>query len=149
MGRLSGRVVGYLTTSALLALTFVTSDVAAQQVAVAPSGDAAGNEWLTYGGNLFNQRYSSLNQITTANVGQLKGAWNFHTGAMSSGTSFESSPIVAGGIMYVTGPQSQVWALDARSGSQVWQYVPDYSGTAIAGISGVSGLPLCCGQVNR
>src|SRR4051812_42192370 len=71
----------------------------------APAGDAAGREWLTYGGNLFNQRYSSLNQINTDNVSQLKGAWTYHTGAFSDATSFEASPIVSGGVMYLTGPQ--------------------------------------------
>ncbi|MCA1644117.1 MAG: PQQ-dependent dehydrogenase, methanol/ethanol family [Chloroflexi bacterium] len=114
-----------------------------------PASDAAGREWLTYGGNFFNQRFSSLNQINTSNVAQLKGAWSYHTGALSSATSFESSPIVSGGVMYLTGPQSQVYALDAVSGAEMWKYIPDYSSTQVAGISGLSALPLCCGQVNR
>src|SRR3954466_13709842 len=108
--RVSRRFIGCVGASCALAVVLMGAAPAQQTL---PAGDAAGNEWLTYGGNLFNQRYSSLNQITTANVSQLKGAWTYHTGAMSSGTSFESSPIVSSGIMYVTGPQSQVWALDA------------------------------------
>jgi alcohol dehydrogenase (cytochrome c) len=148
--RLSRRFVGYVGTSALIALTIVVPSVAAAPAQQAiPGSDASGNEWLTYGGNLFNQRYSSLNQITPANVTQLKGAWTYHTGSSSDATSFESSPIVSGGIMYLTGPQSQVYALDARTGSELWKYVPDYGGTQIAGVSGVPALPLCCGQVNR
>ena len=106
-----------------------------------PAGSPAGAEWTTYGGNYFNQRFSSLNQINTGNVANLKGAWTFHTGVMSSGTSFESTPVVVGGVMYVTGPQSQVWALDARTGQQKWAYTPQ--------MSGIEALPLCCGQVNR
>src|ERR671932_1618014 len=109
--------------------------------AAVPAGSPAGAEWMTYGGNYFNQRYSSLNQINTTNVANLKGAWTFHTGAMSAGTSFESTPVVVGGVMYVTGPQSQVWALDARTGQQKWAYTPQ--------MSGIEALPLCCGQVNR
>src|SRR5438105_11152321 len=120
--RVSRRPVARACGSIVLALALLApSVVAAPLDQTVPAGDAAGAEWLTYGGNLFNQRYSSLNQITTANVAQLQGAWTYHTGAMSSGTSFESSPIVSGGIMYLTGPQSQVWALDARTGSELWK----------------------------
>jgi glucose dehydrogenase len=106
-----------------------------------PGGAAAGAEWTTYGGNYFNQRYSSLNQITTSNVANLKGAWTFRTGVMSSATSFESSPIVVGGVMYITGPHSQVYALDARTGQEKWRYTPE--------MPGIEALPVCCGQVNR
>ncbi len=106
----------------------------------APAGEPAGAEWTTYGGNLYNQRYSSLDQVTTDNVKDLKGAWVYHTNIFNSGTSFEASPIVVGGVMYLTGPQSQVYAVDARTGQEKWKYTP--------GID-VLGLPLCCGQVNR
>jgi quinohemoprotein ethanol dehydrogenase len=141
------RFLVHLCATAALAMTLLSPNASAQQAV--PSAEAAGREWLTYGGNFFNQRYSSLNQINTSNVSQLKGAWTFHTGAFSDATSFESSPIVSGGVMYLTGPQAQVYALDARSGAQLWSYVPDYSSTQIAGVSGTSALPLCCGQVNR
>jgi alcohol dehydrogenase (cytochrome c) len=109
--------------------------------AAAPVGEPAGTNWSVYGGNLYNQRYSSLNQITTSNVANLKGAWTFHTGSASSASSFESSPIVVDGTMYLTGPQSQVYALDARTGNQLWNYVP--------ALTDIAALPLCCGQVNR
>ncbi len=132
---------------ALVLLAPAAAAAPAQQTI--PVSDAAGREWLTYGGNFFNQRYSSLNQINASNVAQLKGAWSYHTGASSAATSFESSPIVSGGVMYLTGPQSQVFAVDAATGAEMWKYIPDYSGTQVAGISGLSALPLCCGQVNR
>jgi len=106
-----------------------------------PAGEPAGAEWATYGGNLYNQRYSGLDSINASNVAQLKGAWTYHTGIQSGGTSFESSPIVVGGVMYLTGPQSQVFALDAKTGTEQWKYVPT--------IEGLESLPLCCGQVNR
>jgi len=106
-----------------------------------PAGEAAGAEWTTYGGNLFDQRYSALDQIDTGNVAQLKGAWTFETGVKSDRTSFESSPIVVDGVMYLTGPHSQVFALDAKTGKQLWKYVPKYDD--------MEDLPLCCGQTNR
>jgi alcohol dehydrogenase (cytochrome c) len=109
--------------------------------ASAPAGEPAGQEWTTYGGNLYNQRYSGLDQINTQNVTDLKGAWVYHTNVYSAGTSFESVPIVVDGTMYLTGPQSQVYALDARNGQEKWKYVPT--------IQDLVSLPLCCGQVNR
>jgi quinohemoprotein ethanol dehydrogenase len=146
--RVSRRSVGSVLASCALAVSSVGAAGAPAQQPL-PVGDAAGREWLTYGGNLFNQRYSSLTQINAGNVAELKGAWTYHIGAMSDATSFESSPIVSGGVMYLTGPQSQVYALDAKSGSELWKFVPDYGGTQIAGVTGAAALPLCCGQVNR
>jgi alcohol dehydrogenase (cytochrome c) len=147
-GRFIGRAIAAVVLICAVAPPAGAAPVQQQQAAP-PSAEPAGNEWMTYGGNYFNQRYSSLNQINTSNVGQLKGAWTFNTGAFSDATSFESSPLVVGGTMYLTGPQSQVYALDARTGAEKWRYVPDYSGTTISGVTGASALPLCCGQVNR
>ena len=45
--------------------------------AATPVGEPAGANWSVYGGNLFNQRYSSLDQISPSNVASLKGAWTF------------------------------------------------------------------------
>src|SRR5437870_2372617 len=109
--------------------------------ATTPAGDASGANWAVYGGNLFNQRYSSLDQVNATNVSGLKGAWTYHAGGNSGATSFESSPVVVDGTMYLTGPQSQVYALNAATGQELWKYVPE--------LTGVSALPLCCGQVNR
>ena len=98
----------------LLVTAQVTWAVPVDQAAT-PVGEPAGANWSVYGGNLFNQRYSSLDQINPGNVGGLKGAWTFHVEGSSSATSFETSPVVVDGTMYVTGPQSQVYALDAKN----------------------------------
>ena len=137
-GRLAIRACIALTV--LLVTTQVTWAVPADQAATAV-GDPGGANWSVYGGNLFNQRYSSLDQINPGNVANMKGAWTFHVEGSSAATSFESSPLVVDGTMYVTGPQSQVYALDAKTGSQMWRYAPDLSASGA--------LPLCCGQVNR
>jgi quinohemoprotein ethanol dehydrogenase len=129
-----------IVIAALLMSAPVASAVPADQAAPG-AGDPVGNNWTVYGGNFFNQRYSSLDQINPGNVANLKGAWIYHTGGNSSATSFESSPVVVDGTMYLTGPQSQVYALDATNGQEKWRYAPD--------LSGISALPLCCGQVNR
>jgi alcohol dehydrogenase (cytochrome c) len=125
--------------SAFPALSRAQTPVAAPTSA--PAGEPADQEWTTYGGNLYNQRFSGLDQVNAQNVKDLKGAWVYHTNVFSSGTSFESVPIVVDGVMYLTGPQSQVYALDARNGQEKWKYVPT--------IQDLVSLPLCCGQVNR
>jgi alcohol dehydrogenase (cytochrome c) len=83
--------------------------------------------WLTYYGTYDGQRYSSLDQITKDNVHRLTPAWVFQAGAtgMQSGAStysFEASPIVVEGVMYVSGPDGKCWALDAKTGEELWRY---------------------------
>ena len=107
----------------------------------------AGSEphnWLTYYGSYSGQRYSTLDQITAANVGTLKTAWVFQVGvigliATPATYAFEAAPLVVDGVMYVTGWDGYIWALDAATGKQYWRYrhaVP-------------LDVPLCCGNVNR
>ena len=75
-------------------------------------------DWLTYNGTLDGNRYSGLKQIDTANVGRLNLKWVFpidHFG-------LEATPLVADGVMYVTGP-NQAIALDASTGRQLWKYL--------------------------
>src|SRR5579872_184915 len=79
--------------------------------------DPRPGDWLTYNGNLSGNRYSGVTQINRDNVSRLIAKWTFsipHFG-------LEVTPIVADGIMYVTGP-NQAFALDAVTGSQIWQY---------------------------
>src|SRR5919205_3859742 len=100
--------------------------------------------WLTYYGAYDGQRYSPLDQITKENVSQLRPAWVFQAGSVGlhsgkSTYSFEAAPIVVDGIMYVSGWDGWVWALDARTGELLWQYrhaIP-------------FDVSLCCGNVNR
>jgi len=100
--------------------------------------------WLTYYGAYDGQRYSPLDQITKDNVKRLAPAWVFQCGstglhAGKSTYSFEASPIVVDGVMFVSAWDGWVFALDARNGNELWQYkhaIP-YD------------VSLCCGNVNR
>ncbi|HET7369633.1 MAG TPA: PQQ-dependent dehydrogenase, methanol/ethanol family [Gammaproteobacteria bacterium] len=100
--------------------------------------------WLTYYGAYDGQRYSALDQINAGNVNQLQVAWSFQNGIMEpianqGNYSFEATPIVVDGVMFLSGPDGFVWALDATDGRMLWQYrraVP-------------FDVPLCCGNVNR
>jgi PQQ-dependent dehydrogenase (methanol/ethanol family) len=74
-------------------------------------------EWPSYNGNLNGNRHSPLDQINAANVGRLAPRWVFSMQYFG----LEATPLVADGVMYVTGP-NQVYALDARSGLEIWHY---------------------------
>jgi alcohol dehydrogenase (cytochrome c) len=76
-------------------------------------------DWLTYGGNYSSWRYSELKQVDTSNVDQLKMQWVYQ---LSHQGIFESTPIVEGGIMYVTEPPTTVTALDVHTGRPVWEW---------------------------
>src|SRR6185295_6448332 len=99
-------------------------------------GLADPTSWLNYGGDYGGMRHSPLTQITATNVGQLSVAWAFQTNTLGH---FEATPIVANGVMYITGPNNTAWAIDARSGRQLWSYRRDLP----------EGMNICCGRVNR
>lgn len=100
--------------------------------------------WLTYYGAYDGQRYSPLDQINTENVKHLAPAWVFQAGSvgMHSGAStysFEAAPIIVDGVMFVSGWDGWVWAIDARTGQELWRHkhACPYD------------VSLCCGNVNR
>jgi alcohol dehydrogenase (cytochrome c) len=102
------------------------------------------HNWLTYYGAYDGQRYSTLDQINTENVKRLGPAWIFQAGssgliAGSSTYSFEAAPIIVDGIMFLSGWDGWVWALNGATGEEIWRYkhaVP-------------FDVSLCCGNVNR
>jgi alcohol dehydrogenase (cytochrome c) len=82
------------------------------------------HNWLTYYGAYDGQRYGALDQINASNVAALRPAWVFqHTPigliAGPANFSFEATPIVVDGVMYLTGPDAHVWALDAATGAML------------------------------
>ena len=101
-----------------------------------------GKDWVTNGGNLTNQRYSTLKQTDTSNVTQLKGAWmtRLKGSGFSAKHSLEASPLVKDGVMYVITGNNDVFALNAKTGAILWEYWSDIDKKISA---------LCCGWVNR
>jgi len=93
-------------------------------------------EWPVFGGNWDHQRHTLSTQITPRNVGQLDLAWEFDTGVSSS---FQATPIVVNGIMFVSLPFNHVVALKADTGKLVWRYTHDR----------IKDRPMCCGPANR
>ena len=75
--------------------------------------------WLTYSGNYFSQRYSELDQITPANIEDLSLQWVYQTGVFGP---WQTTPVVVDGVMYLTQRPNDVVALDARTGRVFWIY---------------------------
>ena len=91
--------------------------------------------WLLYGRDYANQRFSPLDQINLRTVKRLVPKWIYQTGVSAT---FQTSPLVADGIMYLSAPFSHVMAVDAHTGAELWRY--EHKSTA---------KKLCCGPANR
>ena len=109
---------------------------AARPPGPAASGTAAipDGEWHAYGRTGFGQRWSPLAQITPANVGGLKLAWEFHTGDLRGRpgdpkeTTFEVTPLKVGERLFLCTPHQTVLALDATTGRELWRFDPQVRG---------------------
>jgi alcohol dehydrogenase (cytochrome c) len=75
--------------------------------------------WLSYWGDYQGKHYSPLTQITPANVSKLAARWSVQ---MPGESVLETTPLVVDGIMYTAGPPGQVFAIDAKTGLQIWKY---------------------------
>ena len=95
-------------------------------------------EWLSYGRDYAETHYSPLTQISTTTVSRLTRAWSTELGMPGT---LETTPLVANGVLYATGPWSTVYAMDARTGTMKWTWDPKLPTTG--------GPRLCCGAVNR
>jgi alcohol dehydrogenase (cytochrome c) len=76
------------------------------------------DSWPTYHGDYSGRRHSRLTQITPDNVRQLTLAWAFETGQSSQ---IKATPILVNGVIYLAMPDA-AWAIDARTGRQIWRY---------------------------
>lgn len=82
-------------------------------------------DWPVYGGNEEHTHYSTLSQISPANVKQLKVAWTFETKDEFTGSEMQANPIVIDGVMYATTPKLHVIALNAATGAPIWRFDPN------------------------
>lgn len=100
--------------------------------------DPLAGEWRSHGQNADEQRFSTLDEIDSSNVDRLGVAWTFE---MSEGRGVEATPLMVDGVLYVTSAWSIVYALDAKTGAEIWSYDPE--------VSRVDTARSCCGAVNR
>ncbi|WP_206508439.1 pyrroloquinoline quinone-dependent dehydrogenase [Silicimonas algicola] len=105
-----------------------------QSMLTRAAGD--GNNFLHTNGNYAQTRYYPASQINTSNVKNLRPAWVFQTEVVDT---METSPIVVNGIMYVTTAFNHVYALDARTGKQIWHHKHSMGPVTT----------YCCGPNNR
>ena len=111
----------------------------------AQSPDAS--DWGYYGGDAFGEHFSSLDEINRQNVSHLQVAWTFRTGELGAGfaragkLSFEATPVLAFGSLFVETPTNIVIALDPETGKERWRYDPHidrsrhYGETSSRGVS--------------
>src|SRR5882757_9704418 len=100
------------------------------------NADHEPENWLTYSGRYNGWRYSTLEQIHTANASQLRMEWTFQVADLGQ---FETTPLMVDGVLYGTGQNDRAFAVDARTGRPIWRYqrkLPDK-------------VHPCCGLVNR
>jgi len=99
------------------------------------------DDWLSYGLNQQEQRYSLLKQIDATNVGRLGLAWTYEV-SFGGGGNQEATPLVANGVLYSVTQWSIAYAVDARTGKELWRYDPQID-------RAVTGPRICCGNVVR
>lgn len=116
--------------------------LASLNVLAAPPDDtrlqAAGEDranWMSYGRDYANQRFSPLQQIKRDNINQLAPRWIYQTGTVAS---LQATPLVVDGIMYLSMPFNHVAAIDAVTGRELWRYEHKRTNTK-----------MCCGPANR
>ena len=104
-----------------------------QQTITAPK-----SEWLSYGRDYQEQRFSPLTEINRDNINELDLTWSFK---FSTARGMEATPLVHNGVIYISTGWSHVHALDARTGKQLWHYDAKVPKSYLA--------KTCCGPVNR
>lgn len=99
--------------------------------------------WMTAGRNVGEHHHSPLAQINAANVDELGFAWEYDARSRRGQTSrgLEATPVVVDGVMYTSGAWGVVFALDAKTGDELWRYDPD--------VDGSYARLACCDVVNR
>src|SRR6185503_12645415 len=88
----------------------------------------ADGEWLSYGRTYDEQRFSPLAKVDAGNVAQLGLAWYYDLD--TAHRVQESTPLVIDGVMYVTSAWSKLFALDAKTGKELWRFDPKVPGEA-------------------
>lgn len=128
--------------SLLRLVSFPSFAVAAFSFAAGLHGTAqaaATNDWAAYLGDPGGSHYSTLDQITPANVTQLQPAWSFQAGGASPNnrSQIQTNPLIVDGVLYGTSPDLQLFALDAATGRELWRFNPA-DGSGNSGPAGVN-----------
>jgi quinohemoprotein ethanol dehydrogenase len=102
------------------------------------AADSEPDQWMAPGRTYDEQRFSPLKQINDSNVSELGLAWYFD---LNTHRGVESSPLMIDGVLYVISAWNITYAIDARTGKQIWRYDPQ--------VDRSRARYLCCDVVNR
>jgi quinohemoprotein ethanol dehydrogenase len=150
LGGFVGWVIGHYATSPLATKTVTVSAGATSPTTIAKAPDFSADDltalpkddWPTVGGDIGNERYSPLTQISTSNIAQVKGVWRTHLkgSGIAAKYSGESQPVVYNGVIYITTGEDDTFAVSVATGKILWTYN-----------SGISQeiTTVCCGWDNR
>ncbi len=129
-----GKAHDVISAKHLLLLAALTAPATAQTIDHAALTHPPADAWPGYHGDYSGRRHSALTEITPANVKNITLAWAFQTGMAGE---LKASPILADGILYFTMPDN-IWAIDARTGHQIWRYTAPPNKAFHIGQRGVS-----------
>jgi quinohemoprotein ethanol dehydrogenase len=142
--RIFGRTAFAALALSTLGLAQATKPVTVDSKVLRSVGSAANDpapgSWLSYGRNQSETRYSTLKQINDSNAKRLGLAWTYAVGA--GGGNQEGTPLVWNNTLYGITTWSVVYALDAKTGKELWRWDPEVNQTAVR-------PKICCGTVNR
>jgi quinohemoprotein ethanol dehydrogenase len=127
-----------ISTLPALLLFVIASLLGAGVSALAEPTPKPDRGWPLHGLTPGEERFSPLSQIDRSSVEKLELAWSYATG---SDRGLEATPLVIDGVLYATAPWSIVFALDAKTGKELWRHDPK--------VPGWKARHACCGVVNR
>ena len=117
-----------LFAAVIVTTCFCLSTLAESPVSLDPKtiGKSPVDNWTTFNGDYSGQRYSTLTQITEANVGKITRQWVYKTSSIGAQRGaaepvIKCTPLLVNGVLYITIPD-HVWALDAHNGNEIWHY---------------------------
>ena len=149
ISKIKFRIINFLVISCLL----MVNTLEAQEIKLAPPFsskelvDLPKNNWITNGGNVYNQRFSPLDQINKSNVADIKGVWRTRLNGSGLGAKYsgEAQPLVYDGIIYVITGNDDVFAISVDTGEIIWVYEAHLEETIDPEIP----TTICCGWTSR
>jgi alcohol dehydrogenase (cytochrome c) len=148
MRETSGRRAGVCLVAALIGLLPLSLSAQRSRIDPAPAfgadelGRLPAENWVTNGGNIYNQRYSTLDQINRDNIQDVKAVWrvSLNGSGMEPGYSAQAQALVHNGVIYVVTGDNDVFAVDVKTGNFHWTYEADVDFDAAV---------ICCGRLSR
>jgi len=123
----------------IVAATLVPTAVNAIETdPIPPSSPKPGDDWPMHGLTAYEDRFSPLSEIDRNSVSRLGLAWSYPTG---TNRGLEATPLIIDGVLYATASWSIVFALDAKTGRELWRHDPK--------VPGWKARHACCDVVNR